>query len=303
MSNSRESSGELRRIKIPFLLDIIIVSGAEQIKNFETSGVFDRLHYSNTLDLPWLLRIYYASTKFYDEKRDLWFCPFESITNPTYQPRRNYLQEKVDLGYTPEDVKKIAELLENNAEDEEIAFAMVQIVNQRFFAGQEIPSSIIKTANKTVKKYTEAFSISNYARGITSQRKVIEYCDRHLSEGVHPVDVGHNIGETVQAAPAVFKILKANLDRPVTETFTIYPIATRVPRIAVKSSNLDGLLAEPTKPGKTLAILKIGEAARETKEILFAFGTGSEDRVCVFKDFFLKFMEDLRQELKSKIEN
>ncbi len=297
MLNDVRTFAKPRRINIPFLLDLIIISEAELIKKIESSGDIDRLHSYNAESLPGWVKVYFRATKFYDDKRNLWFCPLEPTSNPTYQPRRNYLEEKVATSYSEEDVKKIAELLKTNADDEVLAHEMVQIVNQRFF-DKEIPLEITKTAKHTVQSFSEALVPWKYSRGRKSQQQIMEYCEKNLSPDVHLLDVGHNIGEVVQATAGGLRKLKENLDRPVEEIFTSHPLTPQVPRIAIKASTFDGLLSSPTIPGKTVVILKIGEAAKKTQDINFAFAAGSSERVCVFKDFFLEFMGDLQQELK-----
>lgn len=297
MFNSVQSSSKPRRIKIPFLLDIIIVSEPEQIRKIETSGDVERLHSYETSSLPWWVKFYFSATKFHDAERDLWFCPFESKFNPTYQARRNYLQEQVDRGYSEQDVKKIASLLKNNAEDEVLSHHMVQIVNQRFF-GKEIPLSITQAAKNTLQGLSEAIKPWQYSRGKKSQKQIMDYCASNLPEEVHILDVGHNIGEVVQATVGALKILKDNLEQPVEEIFTSNAPTPQVPRIATKKSDFNGLLSSPTIPSQTVIILKIAEAAAKTKDISFTFSAGTPERVCVFQEFFLQFMRDLQQELK-----
>ncbi len=285
------------RIKLPFLLDIIVVSDPEQIKKIETSGDVDRLHTYDTASLPWWVKFYFSATKFHDDERDLWFCPFESSSNPTYKPRRAYLEEKVATSYTQKDVKKIAELLKTNVSDEVLAYEMVQVVNGRFF-GKEIPLPITQAAKCPLQSLSEAILPWKYIRGRKAQQQIMNYCEQNLTKGVHILDVGHNIGEVVQTSTGALRRLKDNLDKPIEEIFTTHALTIQVPRIVVKSSKLDGLLLFPTSPGKTVLIYKIAEAAAKTKDIDFTFGTGSPERTCVFKDFFLAFMNDLQKELK-----
>jgi hypothetical protein len=45
-------------------------------------------------------------------------------------------------------------------------------------------------------------------------------------------------------------------------------------------------------------ILQIEKAAAKTNDMLFTFGTGRNERACVFKDFFLDFMKDLQKTLR-----
>ncbi len=286
------------RVNIPYLIDIIIVKDPEQIKKIDNSGDVDRLHVYETKLLPWWVKRYFRSTKFHDDQRDLWFCPFEPTSNPSYHSRRAYFEEKVATSYSQEEVKKIAQLLRDNASDEILAHEMVQVVNRRFF-GKEIPQEITETAKYTVQKMTEALLPWKYSKGVKSQQKIMEYCQHSLDPDVHILDVGHNIGEVVQATAGSLRVLKNNLDQPIAEIFTQHAPTPQVPRIAVKSSTFDGLLSSPTNPGKTVVIFKIAEAAAKTKDLNFTFSTGKEERACVFQDFFLNFMNDLQQELKA----
>ncbi len=286
------------RLTIPFLLDLVTVSDPEQIRRIEASGDVDRLHAYPTQDLPWWVQVYFRSTKFHDKNRDLWFCPFEPSFEPTYPQRRAYLEEKSNEGYSQADVQKIAALLKANVADDVLAYEMVQIVNQRFF-GRAVPTEIAEAAKHTVQDFTGAVVPPNYAQGVKSQTQIMNYCEHALPKGVHILDVGHNIGEVVQATAGSLRRLQENVDRPIEDIFTEFAPTAQVPRIAVRSSTLDGLLASPIAPGKTVIIFKVAEAAAKTKNIWFTFGTGDSDRACVFKDFFLNFMRDLQIALKA----
>ena len=287
-----------RRITIPFLLDVVIVSDPAQIRKIEKSGDVDRLHTYPTKDLPWWVQLYFRSTKFHDSERDLWFCPFEPSFEPTYPGRRAYLEKKTAEGYSSEDVSRIAHLLKTNAEDDVLAHEMVQIVNKRFY-GERIPTDITEAAKHTVQKITEAVIPLKYAQGIESQAKMMNYSERNLPKDVHILDVSHNIGEVMQATAGSLKVLKNNQHRSVEDIFTEHAPTSQVPRIAVRTSTFEGLLSSPTVPRETVVILKIAEAAAKTKDIAFTFGAGKPERACVFKDFFLNFMRDLKAELAS----
>jgi len=286
------------RLTIPFVIDLVTVSDPEQIKHIETSGDVDRLHAYPTKDLPLWVQFYFQATKFHDKERDLWFCPFEPTFEPTYPQRRAYLEEKSAEGYSQTDVQRIADLLRTNATDDVLAYKMVQIVNQRFF-GQAVPTEIAEAAKHTVQDFVGAIAPPNYAQGVKSQAQIMNYCEHALPKDVHILDVGHNIGEVVQATAGSLRKLQENVDRPVEDIFTEFAPTTQVPRIAVRSSTFNGLLPSPTTPGKTVIIFKIAEAAAQTKDIWFTFGTGGSDRACVFKDFFLDFMKDLQTALKA----
>jgi hypothetical protein len=132
MFNIFNRSNKLTRIRIPGLIDLITVSNLDQIKQIETSGEVDRLHAHSTVSLPGWVKFYFKATQFHDADRDLWFCPFESKSNPTYQPRRAYLEEKAAIGYRPEDAQQIAHLLKTNADDQTLTHAMIQRVSDPY---------------------------------------------------------------------------------------------------------------------------------------------------------------------------
>jgi hypothetical protein len=257
------------RIRIPFLMDLVVVSRPDQIRIVEASGDVDRLHVFETATLPWWVRFFFRATKFHDHRRDLWFTPFESASNPTYPGRRAYLEEKVAAGYSAEDVQKIADLLTSNVDDDILAQEMVQVVNRRFF-NKEIPPPVTRAAKNTLQKLSEAIFPWKYKRAIQSREQILEFCEQNLPKSVHILDVGHNIGEVVQASTSI------------------------------RASKLGGLLWFATRPGKTVVILKVAKAASASHDLLFTFGTGKPERACVFMNFFLSFMRDLQVELRRR---
>jgi len=278
--------------------DRVLVSDPEHIRRIEASGDVDRLHRYDTRALPRWLRLYFKATKFYDVARDLWFLALESVSNPTYEKRRVYLAAKVATGYTEQDVKRIVELLQANVDDEVLGYEMVQVVNRRF-VGEEIPRPITKAANHTLQSFGEAILPWKYARAITAQQQVADYCARTLPRDVHALDIAHNIGEVVKTSARALRMLNENLEKPVEEIFTSHAPTPQVPRIAVRPSRLDGLLGFPTRPAWTVVIYKIGRAAARTNDLLFTFGTGRPERACIFMDFFLRFMRDLQKRLRA----
>src|SRR3989475_4565859 len=119
------------RVRIPFLLDVVLVSDPEHIKRIETSGDVDRLHRYDTRSLPRWLRLYFKATRFYDVVRDLWFLALESASDPTYEKRRAYLEARGSTGYTEQAAKRIAGLWNGHVDDAVLGCAMVQAVNRR----------------------------------------------------------------------------------------------------------------------------------------------------------------------------
>jgi hypothetical protein len=247
--------------------------------------------------MPAWIKLFFRATRFWDADRDLWFLSLETADAPAYQGRREYLEAQVAKGYSDSDVRYIAGLLNENAPDAVLAHAIAQVVNQRFF-GEEIPRSVTNAAKHTLQEFIETPNVWKYRRARKSQKEIIAYCERTLPPDTHLVDIGHNIGESVQTTAVALRRLKANLNTPVEEIFTQHALTTKTPRIATRSSRLGGLLWVPTVAGKTIFIYRIEKAAAETGDILFTFGAGRRERACVFKDFFIEFMTDLQKALK-----
>ena len=219
MANIIKSVIRPLRLKIPFLVDVIYISDPQQIKKIETSGAVDRLHAYGTQSLPFWIKTFFRATRFCDSERDLWFLSLESDKNPEIAERRASLKAEIDKGYSPADVQTIADLLRRNADDQTLAHTITQIVNKRFF-GQDVPRPITRAARYTLQRFGETVLPWKYFRARASQKKIIAYCERTLSSDAHLVDIGHNIGETVQTTAGALRMLSANLGKPVEEIFT-----------------------------------------------------------------------------------
>jgi hypothetical protein len=302
MSTLAKSFFSPLRIIIPWFMDMVVVSDPEQIRHIDASGDVDRLHVNGTAALPWWVRFFFSATKFHDDRRDLWFVPFESAADPSYPERHAYLQAKVDEGYTRNDVVTIADMLTAQVDDGTLAHAMVQVVNRRFFT-KEIPCPITRAAKETLQSFGEAKSPARYRRARQARAEILDYCEKNLEPGVHELDVSHNIGEVVQATAGALRRLSENIDTPIEEIFTQYAPTPQVPRVAVRRSRLGGLLWLPTRPGWTIVILKNGKAAAKTGDLFFTFGTGRPERACVFMNFFRQFMTELQAELRIRKAN
>jgi hypothetical protein len=297
MANNIKSLRRVR-LKIPFFVDVIFVADPEQIRRIETSGAVDRLNTYGTESMPFWMKTFFGATRFYDSKRDLWFLSLESERKPETRDRRACLQARVDQWYTPEDVETIADLLEAKADDETLAHAIAQVVNRRFF-GQDLPRSITRAASYTLQEFKETMVPWRYFRARAAQKRIMAYCEKTLRGKAHLVDIGHNIGETVQTTAVALRRLYANLDTPVETIFTRHALTSVVPRIATKATRFNGLLLLPTVPRRTVLIYQIEKAATQSCDIRFTFGTGTDERTCVFKDFFIAFMEDLQATLRA----
>ncbi|KAI9131315.1 hypothetical protein [Acaryochloris sp. CCMEE 5410] len=285
------------RINIPFVLDIIIVSNPEQIKRIESSSDVDRLHAYPTAELPWWVKYYLSATRFHTPQDDNWFLPFESSANREYQKRRSQMDDQIARGYRPQDITKIADLLVSNADDSDLSFHMAQLIAGRF-SQAEIPLDICLAGRETLQRLPEAINPVRYAQAKKAHGKLYDFCAHNLLDDYHLVDAGqHTIAGAAKSMVDALHILKENINLPVDKIFTKNPITLQAPRIAIRDSDLGGLLKSKTKPGWTVVIFQIAKAAQKTSDLYFTFGTGTSERACSFMNFFLDFMKDLQMEL------
>lgn len=291
------------RINIPFVLDVIIVSNPEQIKQIEASIDVERLHTYPTSELPWWVKYYLSATRFHTPQNDNWFLPFESSTHHEYKKRRSQMDDQIARGYSPQDITKIADLLMSNADDSELSFYMVQLIAGRF-SQTEIPLDICLAGRKTLQSIPEAINPIRYSQAKKAHSELYDFCANNLLDDYHLVDGGqHTIAGAAKSMVDALHILRENINLPVDKIFTENPITLQAPRIAVRDSNLGGILSSKTRSGWTVFIFQIAKAAQKTSDLYFTFGTGTSERACSFMDFFLDFMKDLQMELIDRSAN
>eukprot|EP00904_Undaria_pinnatifida_P011760 jgi/Undpi1/7714/HiC_scaffold_23.g10187.m1 len=226
------------------------------------------------------------------------FVPLTSTKDPRYTKRRAYVAENVKDGVLEEDVKKIAYLMHTGAPQEELERAVVNGVNRRFY-NKDVPDDIVESAGKTSDKLSDAITLG-YFPAKCHRNKVLDFIEKNPEglEGCPFADFSHHIGAAVQLLTPSCQFLHKETDRtrPILDIFTQndMPMTVQTPRICIKDTTLGGLLDKPAKAGKTVFILQIRQAAAETKDSLFTFGAGIDERQCAFKFAFQKLMADLQ---------
>jgi hypothetical protein len=288
------------RVRIPFVMDTVIVFAADHIRQIEASDDVGPMHALPTSTLPRWLMSTFPSTRYYDVDRDRWFCAFEPAMAPGCPERRSYQARQMASGYRPDDVVRLADLLSRDADDEELGHALVQIVVQRFVDG-EIPRSVTDAAARAATTTLEVF-LQPWSRPRTrrAQQEVSRYCAHAVKPEAHSADIGHHLGNAVHVMLPALRHVTGSLDQPVEQVLAENAPTSLLPRIALKASTLGGLLRKPAVPGRTVIFYKIGDAAAETGDMLFVFAAGLPDRYCSGKDFVLNLMKDVHRELRAR---
>ncbi|CAM9265978.1 unnamed protein product [Pylaiella littoralis] len=299
-SGTEEAGPGFERLNIPFVLDRINVTDPELIKKITVHSDIDRVHGVPTEDKPWWIKAYFPTTRFLDRDDEM-FVPLTSTRDPRYMKRRTYVTDRVEDGVDAEDVRKIAYLMHSGAPQDELERAVVNGVNRRFY-GKDVPEDVVESAGKTADKLADAVT-SLYFPAVHHQGKVMDFIESNneLHGGCPVADFSHHIGAAVQLLTPSCQFLHKEKDRtrPILDIFTQndMPMTVQTPRIALRDTTLDGLLDEPAKANWTVFILQIREAAAATKDSLFTFGAGVDERQCAFKFAFQKLMADLQAEL------
>lgn len=288
------------RTTIPCIIDRINVTDPELIRKITAHPDVDRIHGVPTTDKPWWIKAYFPTTRFLDRSDDM-FVPLTSTRDERYSGRRGYVEDKVKDGVSAEDVKKIAFLMHTKAPQEELERAVVNGVNRRFY-GKDVPNEVVESAGKTCDKLVDAVT-SGYFPAVHHQGKVLDFIEANPDGlgGCPVADFSHHIGAAVQLlTPSCQYLLEEkNRNREVRDIFTQddMPTTIQTPRIALRDTTIDGLLDKPAKKNWTVFILQIREAAAQTKDTLFTFGAGVDERQCAFKFAFQQLMADLQAEL------
>ncbi|CAM9396375.1 unnamed protein product [Discosporangium mesarthrocarpum] len=293
-----------RRVTLPCIADLVIVSDPEQIRQVAAHPQIDRLHAVSTEEKPWWVRTLFPATRFWDQD-DNYFVPLTSSTAPGYTHRRDYIKDKLVSGISKEDVALVARLLHEGALDMDLTMAVVNAVNKRFFGEKGIPEDVVKAALGTVDEIS-AGTMTSYWSAKRAQERVLKFIQSNPEDlgGCPAADFSHHIGASAQLLTPACKYLYAqrNRDRPVLDIFTEHdmPLTKRTLRIAVEDTTVDGLLDRPAIANRTVFILDIRNASAATKDPLFTFGAGVDQRQCMFKLVFQQFMEELQVLLYSK---
>lgn len=83
---------------------------------------------------------------------------------------------------------------------------------------------------------------------------------------------------------------------PVEQVLCANPVVEAVLRVPIEPTTLDGVFPEddPLLPGKTIIVAYVSEAAKETGDIQFVFGSGSDKRMCPFRNLFVSALESVQ---------
>ncbi|KAL3690216.1 hypothetical protein R1sor_016525 [Riccia sorocarpa] len=295
-------------LPLPFIpIDVVLVSDASQIVTIARDPDVDRLHAHPTEKLPSWTQWYFSGTRYYNKVHGTWFLAFSPKTESSqYDDRIKHYWDKLDQGFEEAYVKEIAGQVLRNDSEEQIALTLTRMINLRFMSEKSqdaITPEVVGTAREVLKSsLLDALQPGHQRRGVAAQKSLHSFCQRHMEEGKNASDATHNISSASTIVVDAVMTLKKNINTPIEHLFTRKANCPTpsIPRVVTKATTLNGLLSYPAKPGSTILFLSISSAAEQTSSLFFTLGSGSEYRVCAFKDFFYNFMTALQAELKAR---
>jgi hypothetical protein len=189
--------------------------------------------------------------------------------------------------------------MKKDGTDDEISAFCTRLV-ARYFFDQPVPDSIAAAALVNI---TEGVPTpSRYRHSAHTQATMYEFVkDKVPAENV--ADVVHNMGAAAGGLLAALRIMQAagpdvHDTEGVRDALFKHPIIDVVPRTAVGTGTVNGLLSRPLVPNHTFILLKVSAAAAAVRDDNFLFGPGTPERQCPFKSIALGFTGDVAKRLQ-----
>jgi len=322
-NRNNEVVNPFKRTKIGILgIDILTLNTDSAIQKAIATGDLKKVDEvcPDINDVQWLLKNYFKNSRFYSKP----FGYFMAFRTDPKSSTRAYLDKKftpgaMDVTNFAKDAANILldKKLSKKKADNALIAVFVNAIACRFLPGKSSISS--KTLNLNTKVINGVVPALLPTKRWRSRRAVKKACifmkdaaaetgdfeKYKLHEG-SPIDLAHPIfAGSVHAVDCLREIVK-DPDQDVELMMCRRKGTTdKIPRMVTQNSTLGGLLPldKPAIAGKTVVLLKIGDAAKETDDISYAFGAGpkgSRDRYCAAKPAILEFLKAVQSEVRMR---
>lgn len=288
-------------------IDIVTITGVRAATHALESGEMvrlgDNVSSSSQLGLPF--SVFFPVSRFESPKHGL-FMPMRTGKDDTYTSSRDILEASFAPGsFAPlaEHAARTAALLKDPnslPEDDVLALAFAHAMADRFAAEGAVPDSIMSAAQKHTTDVQRAFVPWEYLAAKTSLPEVYEYFERHTGEHQSTtVDCAHSIFASLTNGPSILRAVAENPAQKTHDLFVQLGAVESVLRMTAADSTLNGMLPEarPVYAKKTVIILNIREAAKESKDLAWAFGGGTLNRRCAAEGEILTFVRLVQDKL------
>eukprot|EP00172_Hildenbrandia_rubra_P001516 Plantae.Rhodophyta-Hildenbrandia_rubra.ctg2081.p1 GENE.Plantae.Rhodophyta-Hildenbrandia_rubra.ctg2081~~Plantae.Rhodophyta-Hildenbrandia_rubra.ctg2081.p1 ORF type:complete len:334 (-),score=72.81 Plantae.Rhodophyta-Hildenbrandia_rubra.ctg2081:241-1242(-) len=305
-----------RRLKFFNFIDVLWVSDPEDIRRLEASDKISRLHSEETKDIPAVARFVLQASMWFNPETDAWFMGMEakdSIKHPIkrdvhYQKRISYIKDELRRGYTRDDVDDMVVLLKDEKKKNyklDVERKALQTVIGRFLkdGGENLPDEFVKDTESTVSRPSQILNPITYQRGRRANLNVIRWLQKNMNPKGNLGDNAHNTHVTTKGFSRILlEYTKSDKFASPRDFLTAFPAVKQLFRVATKDSKLENVLNKPLKnamiPYKTIVVLDIERATKDTGNDLYMFGAGVEERQCPFKNFFFEFLDETKQKIQ-----
>lgn len=283
------------RLQLPFgLVDLIKVTDPGLIRKLETSPDLTRAGESPVHPI---LSLFFKSTKFYNSAEDSHFVALLDDHRPDVQQRINLIRDKMSEKHSEQVVRDVSAAVHGSGSQIDVARACLRFIAPLFLrldAGEDVPDNIIRASIATHTTIMQSLNPFSHWRAIAARRELEDYIAARALPGVSHTDAQHITGVTCQSvAEALLRLRNKGEEVTFTELLLAMPINETSPRVPLRETTLGGLFSDPLVPGRTIVQLQIGEAAKQTGDVRFLFGSGVDERQCLVKPFLFSIADDV----------
>eukprot|EP00171_Calliarthron_tuberculosum_P002800 IDg2800t1 len=307
---------EVKRTYLPLLgVDMLQICSARACTHALATGDLVRVDevIPTPNELPWLFRNWFPVSRFMSEPHGLFMPMRGDMVN--YADSRAYLEAafapgKFDMS---EHVRATARLLADPnrlPNDRTLGAAFARAMSQRFTPRTAELDVAIEAAHNQAESLPDSFVPWRRYAAAKGLSKVYSFFEEELAAQEHKgartlppsatVDVAHSILASLINGPAVLREIAANPNEDASALFVRLGKVEEVLRMVTRETTLAGLVSpdRPVYPGTTMVRINIGQVTRETGDVAWAFGSGTERRRCAAEGEIIRFVRAVQLELK-----
>lgn len=305
------TEAEVKRTQVGILgLDIAQISGARACAHALATGDLVRIEESVKFDeVQWPFKRFFNISRFGSPDHGR-FMPMRPEGSLAYVKSHKELSKSFAEGAYPElerHAKEIARCIkdpENLPSDKVLGALFVHAMADRFGI---VPDEIIDASDAQTRSIVDVFKPWVFIPARPALAKIFLYTEKLLAErhqdkeleveGV--TDFSHPLMTPFTAGPKILKAISQNPQLPADKLFTELALVEEVLRMTNRDTTLGGMFPEdnPIKARKTIIRFNINKACLETRDLAYAFGSGTDRRRCIAEPEILRLFEMVRLEL------
>eukprot|EP00177_Eucheuma_denticulatum_P006818 GFKZ01012402.1.p1 GENE.GFKZ01012402.1~~GFKZ01012402.1.p1 ORF type:complete len:296 (-),score=38.47 GFKZ01012402.1:963-1850(-) len=289
----------VNRSSIPFFAkDVVTVSNPEILRKLATSPDIGR---PGDVPVPWIFMEFFRASKFLYPTTGQIFIALEGDDTNNRLQRRNVVSETLASGLTEEHISKLVELIKGDGDKFEVGAECSKIIGDVILPlkdGQRVPDDVALASCNTALFISVLANPFATLRARHARRKVEEYLEELMPEETNIGDFAHNLGAAAQGFAAALLSMRNMETEDVMEHFLSNPISETSMRRPLTTTTLGGIFPEEAPLTRdSVIVMRIADGVRKSRDGIFLFGSGSEERQCPFKPLFFKTTAEIKDRL------